>query len=90
MSTEQRRLVNLRGQLDEIDAELAQLIQRRGAIVREVHDLKAAHGVPVRDWPRELEIMTRVEQTPGAYPSECLRQIWCTLMFWAPATRDGR
>ena len=87
VSTERRMLTQLRGQLDELDDELARLIQRRGELVREVHDLKAAHDVAVRDWAREQEIMRRIEQVAGPYPRECLRQIWTTLMFWAPATR---
>ncbi len=87
MSTEQRRLQKLRERLDSIDGELALLIQRRGEIVREIHDLKAAHDLPVRDWSRELEILERVGATAGPYPVTCLQSVWATLIFWAPATR---
>ncbi len=87
VSTEQRILGRDRAELDELDTQIAALIQRRGAVVRRIHDDKADHGLGARDWDREQEVFARLDSHVGAYPAECLRQVWSVLMFWAPATR---
>ena len=59
-------LKNLRGQIDEIDAEMARLFQRRFEAAKRVAAYKAAHGLPIEDRAREEAMLgraaARVEQ----------------------------
>lgn len=50
-------LTALRGQLDELDGEMVQLLLRRLALSRAVGDYKKKRGLPVRDAVRERAVL---------------------------------
>ena len=56
----QQKLNELRTQLDEINGDLAALLERRFAITDEIGALKHDHSAPVRDRARELAILEQV------------------------------
>lgn len=53
-------LNELRGQLDELDAELIRLLARRAGVVREIWAWKQVNGVPRVDRVREAELRARL------------------------------
>jgi GNAT superfamily N-acetyltransferase/chorismate mutase len=66
----------LRAQVDEVDAELAAVINRRLALTREIQKHKAVPGHPGRDEPRETEIAERMAQrAPGLTVEEWRRVV---------------
>ena len=56
----QQKLNELRAELDDINAELADLLERRFEITDEIGELKRDNSAPVRDRTRELAILERV------------------------------
>ena len=56
----QQKLNELRAELDDINAELADLLERRFEITDEIGALKRDNAAPVRDRTRELAILERV------------------------------
>ena len=56
----QQRLNELRAELDDINAELADLLERRFDVTDEIGALKRDNSAPVRDRARELAILERV------------------------------
>ena len=52
-----RPLSVLRAHVDAIDHELLHGLARRNALVAEIAQFKRAHGVPIRDFEREREIL---------------------------------
>lgn len=52
-----RPLPVLRGMIDAIDREILQLLSRRMAIVGEIAGFKRDHGLRIRDFAREAEIL---------------------------------
>ncbi|HEX5655648.1 MAG TPA: bifunctional chorismate mutase/prephenate dehydrogenase [Polyangiales bacterium] len=55
----------LRAQIDQVDAEILALMQKRMAIVHEVAQAKRAEGVSVRDPVREAAILDQRRQRAG-------------------------
>lgn len=53
-------LEKLRGQLDELDAELIRLLARRAGVVEELWAWKQANGVARLDKAREAELRGRL------------------------------
>ena len=54
------RLKELRGQLDEVDAELIRMLARRADVVQEIWAWKQENGLPRIDPSREVELRTRL------------------------------
>jgi chorismate mutase len=54
------KLADCRKEIDEIDAEIVNLINRRAKAVREVGVLKAKANLPIVDLEREREILRKV------------------------------
>lgn len=54
-------LTDVRGRLDALDGQLAQILIERGRLIREVIDFKRAHGVGVVDRRREDAMLSRIE-----------------------------
>lgn len=54
------QLQEYRKQIDEVDAQLLPLLQRRMEIVKAVGHLKHAHGAPALDSSRERQIIARL------------------------------
>lgn len=53
-------LKELRGQLDELDAELIRLLARRAGVVQEIWAWKQENGLPRIDPSREVELRARL------------------------------
>ena len=53
-------LENWRNEIDSIDAEILDLLQKRITIVREIGKVKARAGIPMIDEERERIIINRV------------------------------
>ena len=58
MTLEQKRR-----DIDEIDAEILALLNRRAEVVRELGEIKLRQGLPLIDWGREAEVIRRVKNT---------------------------
>ena len=50
-------LTDIRREIDEVDAKIAGLFEKRMELVREIARLKRTHGLPVEDKAREEEII---------------------------------
>jgi monofunctional chorismate mutase len=61
MTLEQKRK-----DIDDIDAEILALLNRRAEVVRELGKIKLRSGMPVVDWLREAEIIKRAGSNSGA------------------------
>ena len=55
-----KRILNLRVEIDEIDAKIITLLKSRMDVSRKVGELKAALHIPVEDKGREEEIIQRL------------------------------
>jgi chorismate mutase len=53
------KLADWRNEIDEIDAEIVRLLNRRSKAVREVGILKAKANLPIVDLEREREILLK-------------------------------
>ena len=55
-----RSLEELRSKIDEVDKQLARLLEERLRLCREIGEAKARVGAPLRDPAREEEVLSRV------------------------------
>ena len=78
-------LGDIRGEIDAIDDQLADLLRRRLDIVGEVAAAKREKGVPVSDPARERAIMTRVAERVGSEYEDAARLLFTTLFGVAKA-----
>lgn len=77
MSVKSQGLEPLRQQIDELDAQLLALLNRRAEVVRQVGVLKARIGQAAYVPSREREIYERLRgQNPGPLPFEAVRAIF--------------
>ncbi len=53
-------LEELRNRIDEVDRQLARLLEERLRLCREIGEAKARQGAPLRDPAREDEVLSRV------------------------------
>jgi len=51
-----------RAEIDEIDQQLLQLLNRRARLAEEIGQLKRAHNLPVIDGNREARVLQRLRQ----------------------------
>ena len=58
-------LLDIRGQLDQIDDQLIDLFSRRMRLVSEVAAYKKENGLPILDSGRERQIVNRVSLAAG-------------------------
>src|SRR5438132_12013565 len=58
------RIEEKRREIDEIDARIVDLLDRRAAIAREISLIKLSAGLPIIDGQRENEIIRRLSQRP--------------------------
>jgi chorismate mutase len=70
-------LADVRGRLDALDGQLAQILIERGRLIREVIEFKRAHGVGVVDRRREDEMLLRIEAlaSDGGLDPRVARQV---------------
>ncbi len=65
-----KRIIELRQQIDNIDEDIIQLLKTRMGISREVGKLKEKLDIPVEDTNRENEIIERLTQQASQNLSE--------------------
>ena len=53
------QLEDIRKRIDEVDAQIAPLFERRMELVREITAFKSTHGLSTADPAREAEILRR-------------------------------
>ena len=56
------QLEQARAEINEVDAQIASLFERRMAAVKQVLEYKREHGLPVLDAGREKEVLARAAQ----------------------------
>ena len=65
-----KRILELRQQIDDLDEEIIQLLKKRMGISKEVGKLKEKLDIPVEDKNRENEIIDRLTKQAGRNLSE--------------------
>ncbi|MEZ6094188.1 MAG: prephenate dehydratase [Pirellulaceae bacterium] len=81
MSEAQNRLNELRLKIDELDAQLIELINERARHVVEVGNLKRAEGIPIYAPHRESEVLGRITaRNQGPISNRTLEAIYRELM----------
>jgi len=65
-----KRILELRRQIDDLDEEIIRLLKKRMGISREVGQLKEKLDIPVEDKNRENKIIDRLTQKAGRNLSE--------------------
>ncbi|WP_428389712.1 prephenate dehydratase [Mucisphaera sp.] len=77
-----RLLAPLRDQIDVLDRELVELLNRRAAVVVEVGKVKRESGGPIYAPDREQRVLERVRalNKDGVLPDSCLEAIWREMM----------
>ncbi|MFO0908419.1 MAG: prephenate dehydratase [Isosphaeraceae bacterium] len=74
-------LASLRSEIDRIDRELVQLLNRRAEIALQIGEVKQKQGLEVWSPAREDEVITRaLAASAGPLPAETLRLIFRELM----------
>lgn len=89
-SSSTRPLSVLRATVDAIDHELLVLLSRRNGLVAEIAHYKREHGVPIRDFDREREILTdRCRRaTPLGLSPELIESLY-RLVLWGSRDRQA-
>jgi monofunctional chorismate mutase len=75
MTLEQKRK-----DIDDIDAEILALLNRRAEVVRELGQIKLRSGLPLVDWRREAEIIRRAGDNSGALRDESANRIYRAIL----------
>ncbi|MBN2559789.1 MAG: bifunctional chorismate mutase/prephenate dehydrogenase [Phycisphaerae bacterium] len=85
-----RPLSVLRAMIDAIDRDVLNLLARRYGLVSELAEYKREHGVRIRDFVREREIITdrRTRATPLGLPPQLIESIW-RLIIWGSRDRQA-
>jgi chorismate mutase-like protein len=66
-----------RNEIDTIDSQILALLSRRAEIAREIGVAKAKAGLPVLDWERESEILSRLSrENEGILDDEAIARIY--------------
>jgi len=74
-------LEELRGQINELDAQLVKLLNERARIVVEIGKLKSKTDRPIYAPDREKEVIEKISAAnEGPLPDRCLVAIWRELM----------
>ena len=74
-------LANLRAEIDRIDKELVDLLNRRSEVAVQIGQIKQAQGLDIWSSSREDEVVARaLEASRGPLPHETLRLIFRELM----------
>lgn len=58
-------LEKLRAEIDSCDNQIAAMLQKRLAFVRQVAEVKKENSLPIFDSDREMEIVGRIEKITG-------------------------
>lgn len=74
-------LTSLRGEIDQLDLDLVELLNRRAAIASQIGQIKHHQGMEVWSAAREDEVIARaLSASQGPLPTETLRLIFRELM----------
>jgi len=65
-----KRILQLRNEIDNLDEEIIQLLKKRMRISKEVGQLKEKLDIPIEDKEREKEIIDRLTTQAGKNLSE--------------------
>src|SRR5688572_15712341 len=65
-------LEDVRQQIDAVDAEILDLLERRADLARQAADAKRQANLPAHDPERERQVLERVEQRASAHPSRAM------------------
>ncbi|RMG60805.1 MAG: prephenate dehydratase [Deltaproteobacteria bacterium] len=77
MTDWRERLASLRQEIDRIDRQILDLLNKRAEIARQVGELKKEHGLRIYVPEREAEILEKLTSTnPGPFPNEAVRTIF--------------
>lgn len=76
------QLISLREQIDQLDAELVDLLNRRAELVTQVRDAKREDNIPVYSAKREREILDRATKlaSKGVFPSASVQRIFTEIV----------
>lgn len=73
-------LARLRAEMDALNRELLQLLQRRARLVRRIGEHKQRQGLPLVDVRRERAMLRELLRDPGeGFDRDALRQILASL-----------
>ena len=75
MTLEQKRK-----DIDDIDAEILALLNRRAEVVRELGQIKLSSGLPLVDWGREAEVIRRAGRFGGALRDDSANGIYRAIL----------
>ena len=82
-------LERLREEIDRVDAELVELLNKRLQLVDEIGALKRGQGLPVRDRAREEELLARIRARAGENAAEA-ETVYRTLLQISRARQESR
>lgn len=75
MTLEQKRK-----DIDDIDAEILTLLNRRAEVVRELGQIKLRAGLPMVDWGREAEVIRRAGHRAEALSDDSANRIYRAIL----------
>ncbi|MEA3285956.1 MAG: chorismate mutase [Candidatus Marinimicrobia bacterium] len=85
------RIAEHRDKIDELDARILELIQKRVAETINIRRLKLEAELPLFTPDREQELIQRlIEESAGRLPASVIKQIWETIIQGGKQIKDDR
>lgn len=79
--SDEKRLSELREQIDSVDLQIADFLNRRAGMVAEIGDIKRRLDLPIYDEQREREIVTKLSIcNDGPLSNEILAAIYLDIL----------
>jgi len=76
-SVTERDIEPLRGQIDEIDQKLLELLNERSSVANQIGHIKQQLGLPIYVPSRERIVLSNVmKNNPGPLPPEAVRRLF--------------
>ena len=82
-------LEELRGQIDETDAQLLELFLRRMSVSEAIGSYKKEHGLPILDEAREAEKLEKLCKLAESKDKAAVRALFEELMRLSRARQEG-
>ncbi|MBN1477934.1 prephenate dehydratase [Candidatus Sumerlaeota bacterium] len=74
-------IASLRREIDAIDTEVIELLNRRAVLAQRVGEAKSVRGQAMFDPARQRQILRRLaKRNPGPYPTLSLQRVWTEIM----------